>query len=348
MELLGLNEQEIQEQIKDFAPEKYRAKQIFVALNQGKTFDEITNINKETREKLNQNFVDQPIQILEKLEAKDGTIKFLYKLNDLNIIEGVLMKYKYGNTICVSTQVGCSMGCSFCASTLGGKVRDLTPAEILGQVVIVNKFLNGGLGEDRKITNIVLMGSGEPLDNYENVTKFIDLVTDKNGFNFSSRNISLSTCGIVDKIKKLADDGYKVILSLSLHAPTDEIRKKIMAVANRYKIEDVINACVYYSKKTNRRIIFEYILIDGINNTPECAEKLAKLLKGLNAHVNLIPLNPVKDKPLKSVTREQAFDFQAKLNELGVTATIRRSLGQDIEGACGQLRRKYLQTKTVE
>lgn len=346
--LLNCSQKELEEKFREFGFEKYRSNQVFIALMQGKTFDEMTNLSNEIKTVLKEKFISQPVEILDKKESKDGTIKFLFKLFDNNIVEGVLISYKYGTSLCISTQVGCRMGCSFCASTIGGLVRNLTSAEILGQVVTANRFLNGGLGEDRKITNIVIMGSGEPLDNYDNLIKFLSIITDKNGLNFSARNISISTCGLVEKIKQLADEKFQIILTISLHAPTDEIRQKIMAVAKFYKIKDIIDASKYYFKKQNRRVMFEYILIDEINSSVDCAKKLAKLLKGLSAHVNLIILNPASSLMLKPATREQAYAFQAELKKCGVSATIRRTLGQDIDGACGQLRKKYLENNTIK
>lgn len=319
----------------------YRVGQIFLALNQGKAFQEM-NIPQDTKQKLSQNFISQPVTILDKRISKDGTIKFLYRLEDNNIIEGVLMKYKYGYTLCVSTQVGCRMGCKFCASTLNGLVRNLSAAEILGQVIVANKFLGGKLGEDRKITNIVLMGSGEPLDNYQNVAKFFKLITSLSTFNISERNISLSTCGLVDGIKKLADDGFKVTLTISLHAPTDQKRKEMMPIANLYSISQILDACKYYFNKTNRRVVFEYVLVQNKNDSFDDAKILASMLKGFPTHINVIPLNNVEERNLIGTTRQKASQFVQILNRLGQSATLRRTLGEDIEGACGQLRQKYL------
>ena len=319
----------------------YRVGQIFIALNQGKAFQEM-NIPQDIKQKLSENFISQPISILEKRISQDGTIKFLYRLEDNNIIEGVLMKYKYGYTLCVSTQVGCRMGCKFCASTLHGLVRNLTAAEILGQVIVANKFLGGKLGESRKITNIVLMGSGEPLDNYENVTNFFKLVTSSSSLNISERNISLSTCCLVDGIKKLADDGFKITLTISLHSPTDEKRKEIMPIANLYSISQILEACKYYFKKTGRRVVFEYVLVQNKNDSYDDAKILANLLKSFPTHVNVIPLNSVEERSLIGSTRQKAHQFVQMLNKLGQSATLRRTLGEDIDGACGQLRQKYL------
>lgn len=339
--LLNFDENELIEKLAPFDIKGYRVGQIFLALNQGKAFSEI-NVPQEIKQKLSENFVSQPVSILDKRISQDGTIKFLYKLEDNNIIEGVLMKYKYGYTLCVSTQVGCRMGCKFCASTLHGLVRNLTAGEILGQVVVANKFLGGKLGEARKITNIVLMGSGEPLDNYENVTKFLRLVSSPNSFNISERNISLSTCGLVPKIKQLADDNFKITLTISLHATTDEKRKELMPIANRYSIAEILDACKYYYSKTNRRVVFEYVLVKDKNDTFEDAKGLATILKGFPTHVNVIPLNSVEERDLIGTTRQKAMQFVNMLTKLGQSATLRRTLGEDIDGACGQLRQKYL------
>lgn len=339
--LLDYTKEEMIEKLAPLGIKGYRVEQIFVGLNQGKTFVEM-NIPQDIKQTLANNFASQPITILDKRISVDGTIKFLYRLSDNNIIEGVLMKYKYGYTLCVSTQVGCRMGCKFCASTLHGLVRNLTAGEILGQVVTINKFLGGKLGENRMITNIVLMGSGEPLDNYENVTKFLRLVTDKKGLNISERNISLSTCGLVEKIKQLADDGFKVTLTISLHASTDEERKALMPIANKYSIKEILDACHYYYKKANRRVVFEYVLVKDKNDSFEDAKKLAGLLSGLMSHINVIPLNSVEERDLIGSTREQAAKFVQMLSKLGQSATLRRTLGEDIDGACGQLRQKYI------
>ena len=340
--LLDFTKQEIADKLAQYDIKGYRIDQIYTALYQGKSFSEITTLNAQTKQLLSNNFISQPINILEQKSARDGTIKFLYKLCDNNIIEGVLMRYKYGNTLCVSTQVGCRMGCRFCASTLHGLVRNLTSGEILGQVVAVNKLLGGKLGEERKITNIVLMGSGEPLDNYQNVTKFLRLVTDDIGFNISERNISLSTCGLVPEIYRLADDGFKVTLTISLHATSDEKRKTLMPIAFKYTISQIIEACKYYFSKTNRRIIFEYVLVKDKNDTKQDVLQLTKLMRGFSSHINIIPLNSVNERTIVGATRERAIQFAKSLNDLGQSATVRRTLGEEIDGACGQLRQKYI------
>ena len=344
--LLDKTFEQLQQIILDLGEQKYRASQIFDNLYLGKSFSEISNISTQLKQKLTEKFIAQPCSILDKKISQDGTVKFLFKLYDNNVIESVLMKYKYGYTVCVSSQVGCRMGCKFCASTLGGLVRNLSAGEILGQVIQINKFLEGGLNQDRKVTNIVLMGSGEPLDNYDNVTSFINLVSTY-GLKISQRNISLSTCGIVPYIYRLADDNFKLNLTISLHAPNDEIRKQTMPIANKYTIKQIVSACRYYFEKTKRRIIFEYVLIDGINNKPEHAQQLRHLLKGLSCHVNVISLNAVTERDLKGTTREQALRFVNDLVALGMSSTLRRTMGQDIDGACGQLRRRYLEDNKI-
>lgn len=340
--LLDNNLEEMQQIIQNLGEPKFRAKQIYEGLYQGKSFNEMSNIGQTLKQKLIENYIADPITILEKKSSVDGTVKFLYKLHDNNVIEGVLMKYKYGYTLCVSTQVGCKMRCAFCASGLEGLIRNLSAGEILGQVIAVNRFLEGKLKEERKITNIVLMGSGEPLDNYDNVKKFIKLVNNENGLNISERNISLSTCGIVENIYKLADDNLQITLTISLHAPFDEMRKKLMPIANKYSINEIIKACKYYFNKTRRRVVFEYVLIKNVNTTDECIQKLCSLMHGFSYHINVISLNSVEEKNLEGTTRQEALDFVNKLQSKHISATLRRTMGQDIDGACGQLRRKYL------
>ncbi len=341
LNLLDYNYEELNNLVLSYKEQKYRTNQLYTALQNYKEAEEISNLPKNFVANLKEKYSFCPLTIIKKQVGKDGTIKFLYKLNDGNIIEGVLMSYKYGNTICVSTQVGCRMGCKFCASTLNGLVRNLTSGEILAQVLCVNKEL-GGTFQDRKITNIVLMGSGEPLDNYENVVKFIKMVSCDKGINISQRNISLSTCGLVEKIDQLKDENLQITLTISLHAPNDEIRKQTMPVANKYKIKDIIDATKRYFNKTKRRIVFEYALIENVNDSFDCADELSKLLKGLSCHVNLIPLNDVKERSLKGTTRKRAYAFMDRLLSNNISATVRRTMGEDIDGACGQLRAKYL------
>lgn len=341
--LQDLSLEELQSLMQEFGEQKFRAQQLLDNINLGKSISSFSNISKALKEKLLARFSDMPLEIFtQQVSSKDGTRKFAYKLWDGNIIEGVLMSYKYGNTLCVSTQVGCRMGCKFCASTLGGLARNLTAGEILAQVLVVNALLGGKTGKNREITNIVLMGSGEPLDNYDNVVKFLRLVSSENGLNVSPRNISLSTCGIVPNIYRLADEGLQVILTISLHAPNDDLRKTIMPIANKYSVRDIIAAAKNYFEKTGRRVVFEYALIDGVNNTPECASELAALVRGFPTHINLIPLNEVKERDLKTVTHKKAEQFEAILTKLGASVTIRRTIADDIDGACGQLRNKIV------
>lgn len=338
--LLDYSKDELVEYIVKLGYPKFRGSQLFDALMQGKKINEVTNLPKELLENVKDEYPN--FEIFRCLEGKDGTKKYIYKLNDGQIIEGVFMKYKYGNTLCVSTQVGCRMGCKFCASGLHGLIRNLSAGEILEQIIVVNRD-NGGDLKHRQVTNVVLMGSGEPLDNYENVTKFFRLVNSEDGINISQRNISLSTCGIVPNIYKLADDGYSITLTISLHASNDEIRRKTMPIANKYKIAEIIDACKYYFNKTGRRIIFEYTLVNGVNDKEAYAEELSKILKGFSCHVNVIPLNYVKERNLKGSPVTLAHKFAALLTEKGVSSTVRRTLGADIGGACGQLRNQILE-----
>lgn len=321
---------------------KFRAKQVFDAIIQGKDYAE-TTLPKQMQEELSKDFILKPLEIYKTLESKDGTKKYLLKLFDENIVECVFLKQDYGNTICMSTQVGCRMGCKFCASTLNGRVRDLTAGEMLSTIAVVNA--DNGKCTERNFTNIVLMGSGEPFDNYDNVVKWLELITDESGFNLSERNISLSTCGLVDKIYEFSKLNYNITLCISLHATTDEIRKTIMPIANAYKIEEIIKALKHYVNENGRRVVFEYCLIKDVNNTEEDIQRLKLLTKGLLCHVNVICLNP-NGGSLKATTKKEAQEFVAKLNKVGVSATLRRSQGSDIEGACGMLRAKTLKEGT--
>ena len=314
--------------------QKFRAKQVFKWLSMGVvSFDEMTDISKKMAQELSEEFFISDLKVLKCAKSKDGTVKFLYELSDKNTVETVLMSYKHGMSICVSTQVGCNMGCRFCASTVGGKVRDLTAGEILDQVIFTAK------NENVRISNIVLMGIGEPLDNYDEVLNFLKNVNDENGLNIGYRHISVSTCGLVDKIDKLAQEKLPVTLSVSLHAPNDEIRKQIMPVANKYSYDELISSVKRYILKTTRRVSFEYTLIKGVNDTSECAYELAGKLKGMLCHVNLIPVNPARGKMSPSEMKI-IKNFCDILIKKGINATVRRTLGQDIEAACGQLRRK--------
>ena len=342
--LQDLNFEELERLIEAFGEKKFRAKQLSQGILRGKAISAMPALPAALKEKLLTEYEDEPVKILETFESEDGTKKYLFSLADGNVIEGVLMSYKYGNTQCVSTQVGCRMGCKFCASTLEGLKRNLTAGEILAEVLKINA-LNGGTPEKRAVTNIVLMGSGEPFDNYENVVKFLKNVTSADGLNVSARNISLSTCGLVPKIYDFAGEGIPLNLTISLHAATDEARKRTMPVANAYSIAEILKACAYYFEKTGRRYIFEYSLIAGENCDERHAELLIKLLKGKPCHVNLIRLNEVKERNLKPVTEQQAREFMQMLLSGGISATLRRQIGSDIGGACGQLRAGYLKDK---
>ena len=337
MNLLDLSLNELYDYAVKLNLPRFRGKQIFDALYMAKSLEEASNLSKEIKEKIKEDYPTW--KIVKILESDDGTKKMALSLSDGSVVESVLLKYKYGYTVCVSTQVGCRMGCKFCASTIGGLKRNLSAGEILLQVLIYNRILGGNL-KDRKVTNVVLMGCGEPLDNYENVAKFLQLISSESGLNISQRNISLSTCGIVKNIYRLADDGFNVTLTISLHAPTDEIRKKIMPTANSFSIEEILKACDYYFSKTHRRVVFEYALIDGVNSTAGDMHTLAKVLHGRSCHVNLIPLNSVEEQKLEGVPRKRAYYLCEVLNKDGISATVRRTMGEDIEGACGQLRNK--------
>ena len=325
--------------LKELGQPAFRAKQVFSWLHKGvRSFDEMSNLPKALREALAEKYPLHTPQVVRRQESKkDGTIKFLWQLHDGNCVETVLMRYHYGNTVCISTEVGCRMGCAFCASTIGGLVRHLDPYEILDQVLFTQA--ESGL----PISHIVLMGIGEPLDNFDNVMRFLELVNHPEGMNISMRHISLSTCGLVPKIDKLAEEKLQITLSISLHAPSNEIRNTIMPVNKAYPVEDLLAACRRYYAKTNRRISFEYAMINGVNDTPEAARLLIQKTKGLPAHFNLIPLNHVEESPLKPSTKQAVQTFQNILEGAGIPTTVRRTLGSDIDASCGQLRRKYTQ-----
>ena len=350
---LDLSYDELSAELRALGQPAFRAGQVFSWLSRGRDFPEMTNLPLALRQSLVQARPTGGVRILTvRVSPKDGTRKYLLALCDGNIVEAVLMRYSYGCTLCLSTQVGCRMGCTFCASTLNGLVRNLSPGEMLGTVAAVNReqleLAGAGKKEERAITNLVLMGSGEPLDNYENVVKFLWRVNDARGLHISHRNISLSTCGLVEGIYSLAKSGLGVTLSISLHAPNDELRRTIMPIAKRYAISGLIDAARFYVKQTGRRVIFEYSLIRGVNDTEACAQELSKLLARLQCHVNLIPLNEVKERGMKGTAQKDAHRFRARLEELGLSATVRREMGADIEGACGQLRRSYLEQKGGE
>ena len=328
---------EIGEVLKELNQPAFRAKQVFSWLHKGVTsYEEMTNLPKALRDVLAEKYPLYTPKVLRKQESqKDGTVKYLWALEDGNCVETVLMRYHYGNSVCISTEVGCKMGCAFCASTLAGFVRRLEPSEMLDQVLFTQ------LDSGQPISHIVLMGIGEPLDNYDNVMRFLELVNDPEGMNISMRHISLSTCGLVPMIEKLAEKKLQLTLSVSLHAPSDEVRDTIMPVNKAYPTEELLSACRRYYQKTGRRISFEYAMIDGVNDTPEAAKLLVRRLKGMSAHVNMIPLNHVEESPLKPSTKQSVARFQKILEDAGIPATVRRSLGGDIDASCGQLRRNY-------
>ena len=336
VDIKSMTLEELTVRFKEQGEPAFRAKQVFQWLYRGVTsFDEMSNLSKTLRQKLQENcFITAPKVARKQVSELDGTIKYLWELSDGNCIETVLMRYKHGNTVCISCQVGCSMGCAFCASTLAGKVRDLTPAEMIDQVLFTQ------IDSGAPISNIVLMGIGEPLDNFDTVMKFLKLVNHPEGMNIGMRHISLSTCGLTDKIDKLAQLELQLTLSVSLHAPDDETRSKIMPVNRAVGVEKLMDTCRRYFRTTGRRISYEYAMIDGVNDSDWQADLLAKHLKGTPGHVNLIPLNEVEESPLKPSKRVAAF--QKRLESHGVTATVRRKLGGDIDASCGQLRRKAM------
>ena len=337
MNLKSLTLTELTETLRALGEPAFRAKQVYTWLHRGVTgYDQMTNLPQSLRQRLEGEYPICSPKVVRKQESqRDGTIKYLWELSDGNCVETVLMRYHYGNTVCISTEVGCPMGCAFCASTLGGLVRKLEPFEMLDQVLFTQ--VDSGL----PVSHIVLMGIGEPLDNFENVMRFLELVNSPEGMNISMRHISLSTCGLVPMIDELAKRKLQLTLSVSLHAPNDQIRDRIMPVNRAYPVEVLLDACRRYYDATSRRISFEYAMIDGVNDTEAAARELLRRLKGLPAHFNLIPLNHVEESPLKPSSRKAVARFQQILEEGGVTATVRRTLGGDIDASCGQLRRKY-------
>lgn len=334
--------EELQEELKQLGEKAFRAKQIYEWLHVKlvDSFDEMTNISKALREKLEQNYEILKLQMLERQISKlDGTNKFLFRLHDGHVVESVLMKYKHGNSVCISSQVGCRMGCRFCASTIGGLERNLAPSEMIGQIYQIQKIT----GE--RVSNIVVMGTGEPMDNYDNFLRFIRLISDENGLHISQRNITVSTCGIVPNMLRLAKEHLQITLALSLHGSTQEKRKQLMPVANKYELSEVLEACDTYFEETGRRITFEYSLVHGVNDREEDARELISMLKPRNCHLNLIPVNPIKERDFERPSRKAAEEFKNRLERAGINVTIRREMGSDIDGACGQLRRSYAEEK---
>ena len=339
-ELTGMTPEELTAFVTARGWPAYRAGQLFTWIHKGADFPDMRNLPSSMREALSETAVAQPVRILTERRSKaDGTVKFLFGLTDGNCVEGVLMRYHYGVSLCISTQVGCRMGCAFCASTLDGCVRGLTAGEMLGEILCVNRYLAAG---NESVSHVVLMGSGEPLDNYDSVTRFLRLLREDGGLKMSLRNVSLSTCGLVPEMRRFAGEGLPVTLSVSLHAPNDVIRRRLMPIAKKYRIAEVLGAAREYIRGTGRRVIFEYALIRDINSDVSHARELAGLLRGMQCHVNLIPLNSVPERGLAGAGPEAVRAFLGALTDEHISATCRRELGDDIEGACGQLRRNTI------
>lgn len=332
---------ELKGEMAELGEKAFRAEQLYQWLHVklARSYDEMTNLSKGLREKLAQGYTLTALEAVQVQESKlDGTKKFLFKLWDGNVVESVWMKYKHGNSVCISSQVGCRMGCRFCASTLDGLERNLAPSEMLDQIYAIQ------LLTEERVSNVVVMGTGEPMDNYDNLLRFIRILTDENGLHISQRNVTVSTCGIVPRIRQLADERLQITLALSLHAATDEKRRKLMPIANRYSIAELMEACAYYFEKTGRRITFEYSLVGGVNDTDEDAARLSALARPLGCHVNLIPVNPIKERDFVQSEAARIRAFQNKLEKNKINGTIRREMGRDIDGACGQLRRKHMES----
>lgn len=339
-DIKSLTMTELRSEMERMGEKPFRAAQLYEWMHQklARGFDEMTNLPLAMREKCGESYTYTALRILTvQKSAVDGTKKYLFALADGNMVESVWMRYKHGNSVCISSQVGCRMGCRFCASTLNGLVRNLTPAEMLDQIYAIT------LETGERVSNVVVMGSGEPLDNYENLLRFLTLLTDENGLNISQRNVTVSTCGLVPQMRELAKEKLQITLALSLHAATDEKRRTLMPVAERYSLEELMKACAFYFEQTGRRITFEYSLVRDVNDTRQDAETLAALIRGLNCHVNLIPVNPVREREYVQSERRAVEAFAALLQKKGVNATVRRELGRDIDGACGQLRRRFLE-----
>ena len=344
-DLKSLNLEQLTEELLSIGEKKFRAKQIYSWIHEklADSFDEMTNLSKNLREKLKENYTLNSMDAVAVQTSKlDGTQKFLFRLHDGHVVESVLMRYHHGNSVCISSQVGCLMGCRFCASTIGGKVRDLAASEMLGQIYKIQKI------SGERVHNVVVMGTGEPLDNYDNLVQFIKMLTDENGLNISQRNLTVSTCGIVPRIRQLAEEKFQMTLALSLHATTQEKRKKLMPIANKYNLKEVLDACHYYYEQTGRRITFEYSLVGGVNDTKQDAEELTRLIGKFPCHVNLIPVNPIKERDFVQPDKKECQAFRNKLEKNGINVTIRREMGRDIDGACGQLRKSYIDQEKGE
>lgn len=344
-DIKSLTYEELEQQLLQMGEKPFRAKQIYQWMHQKLAggFGEMTNLSKSLRHSLEEQYRYVCLEPVEVLTSQiDGTQKYLFRLLDGHVIESVLMKYQHGNSVCISTQVGCRMGCRFCASTIGGRTRDLTPSEMLDQIYRIQKI------SGERVSNVVMMGTGEPLDNYDNVLRFIRLLSDERGLNISQRNITLSTCGIVPRMRQLADEGLQITLALSLHASSQKKREELLPVAKKYGIGETVDACRYYYERTGRRITFEYSLAGGKNDSEEDAAALAELIRGLNCHVNLIPVNPIKERTYVQSGKKVIADFKNKLENCGINVTIRREMGRDINGACGQLRKSYMDKEKKE
>ena len=339
LDIKSLYERELEETMAAMGEKPFKGRQLFEWLHKKTvgSYGQMTNLSQKLRQQLEEKYPLARLEVVDvETSAIDGTQKYLFGLADGNVIESVLMRYHHGNSVCISSQVGCRMGCRFCASTIGGLIRNLTASEMLDQVYRIQELT----GE--RVSNVVVMGTGEPLDNYDNLVRFVRILSDEKGQNISHRNITVSTCGIVPRIRQLADEGLGITLALSLHAPNDEQRRELMPIANRYSLEEVLPACQYYFEKTGRRITFEYSLVGGKNDGQEDARQLADLISGLNCHVNLIPVNPIKERDYVQSGKKVIGNFKNKLEKYRINVTIRREMGRDINGACGQLRRSYL------
>ena len=339
LDIKSLYERELEETMAAMGEKPFKGRQLFEWLHKKTvgSYGQMTNLSQKLRQQLEEKYPLARLEVVDvETSAIDGTQKYLFGLADGNVIESVLMRYHHGNSVCISSQVGCRMGCRFCASTIGGLIRNLTASEMLDQVYRIQELT----GE--RVSNVVVMGTGEPLDNYDNLVRFVRILSDEKGQNISHRNITVSTCGIVPRIRQLADEGLGITLALSLHAPNDEKRRELMPIANRYSLEEVLPACQYYFEKTGRRITFEYSLVGGKNDGQEDARQLADLISGLNCHVNLIPVNPIKERDYVQSGKKVIGNFKNKLEKYRINFTIRREMGRDINGACGQLRRSYL------
>ena len=340
IDIKSLNYDELADYIVSIGEKKFRAAQLYSWMHEklACSYDEMTNISDKLKKVLNENTLYTCLEPVRVQESQiDGTKKYLFRLYDGNLIESVFMRYHHGNSVCISSQVGCKMGCRFCASTLNGCVRNLEPSEMLDQIYRIQSLT----GE--RVSNIVIMGSGEPMDNYDNVVKFLGLINSDKGLNISQRNITVSTCGLVPRIKQLAELKLQITLAISLHAPNDELRKTMMPIAYTYSIEQIMDACRYYLSQTARRISFEYSLVKGVNDSPECARQIIKLVHGMNCHINLIPVNPIKERDYEQSEKNSIHNFKEILEKAGVNVTIRREMGRDIDGACGQLRQNHIE-----